>query len=183
MTGDTRAQGRWRELWNLAVLETAPAAVPWARRLVRLMLLERGMEAYSDGASVLVTELVTNAVKASAGAAQGHVVRLWLVLGSSEVLIVVWDAIPQAPVLGQADDSAERGRGLMLVEAISQRWGWRAATGGGKFVWAVLGGTDSAGTTLSRSAGGAADSGQGPDLGYRFEQLWMASDPERKIGM
>ena len=36
-------------------------------------------------------------------------------------------------------DEAENGRGLMLVEAISEQWGWYLSEGSdGKFVWAIL---------------------------------------------
>ena len=36
-------------------------------------------------------------------------------------------------------DEAENGRGLMLVEAISEQWGWYVREGSdGKFVWAIL---------------------------------------------
>jgi two-component sensor histidine kinase len=66
-------------------------------------------------------------------------VRLWLASDRAQVLIIVWDASPQPPVRVDASDNAENGRGLMLVEAISEQWGWccRDDTEG-KFVWAML---------------------------------------------
>ena len=55
-----------------------------------------------------------------------------------QILILVWDASSQPPVLMGVTDEAERGRGLMLVEAISEQWGWYSREDGdGKFVWAI----------------------------------------------
>ena len=70
--------------------------------------------------------------------AQVSAVRLWLLSDSAQILILVSDASPQPPVLMGVTDEAERGRGLMLVEAISEQWGWYSREAGdGKFVWAI----------------------------------------------
>jgi hypothetical protein len=42
------------------------------------------------------------------------------------VLIEVWDDIPGAPVAGPDDES---GRGLMLIEAVCDRWSWATIPG------------------------------------------------------
>ena len=66
-------------------------------------------------------------------------VRLWLLSDSAQILILVWDASPQPPVLMDVTDEAEHGRGLMLVEAVSEQWGWYSREDGdGKFVWAIV---------------------------------------------
>jgi hypothetical protein len=66
-------------------------------------------------------------------------VRLWLASDAAQVLILVWDASLQPLARIGASNSAEDGRGLMLVEAISEQWGWYpGADGDGKFIWAVL---------------------------------------------
>ena len=65
------------------------------------------------------------------------VVRLWLLSDSAQILILVWDASPQPPVLTDVTDEAEQGRGLRIVEAVSEQWGWYAS-GNGKFVWAIV---------------------------------------------
>jgi hypothetical protein len=55
----------------------------------------------------------------------------------AQVVIAVWDGIPQPPVHRDATEDAETGRGLLLVEALSTRWGWHFPPGlGGKVVWA-----------------------------------------------
>jgi hypothetical protein len=45
------------------------------------------------------------------------------------VLIEVWDDIPGVPVAGQADPDDESGRGLMLIEAVCDRWSWVTVPG------------------------------------------------------
>ena len=69
--------------------------------------------------------------------AQVSGVRLWLLSDSAQILILVWDASPQPPVLTDVTDEAEHGRGLRIVEAVSEQWGWYAS-GNGKFVWAIV---------------------------------------------
>lgn len=48
----------------------------------------------------------------------------------AQVVICVWDASPQPPVRVDAPADAEHGRGLLLVEAVSKRWGWFPAQPG-----------------------------------------------------
>jgi hypothetical protein len=51
----------------------------------------------------------------------------------------VWDAIPGAPAAAHPGPDEEGGRGLMLVEAMCDRWHWQAVPGwAGKVVWAEL---------------------------------------------
>ena len=66
-------------------------------------------------------------------------VRIWLVSDLGQVVVFVWDASPRPPA--QAADpgaDAEGGRGLLLVEALSERWGHFSYGGDGKVVWALL---------------------------------------------
>jgi hypothetical protein len=65
------------------------------------------------------------------------VVRLWLLSDSAQILILIWDASPQPPVLTDVTGEAEQGRGLRIVDAVSEQWGWYAF-GNGKFVWAIV---------------------------------------------
>jgi hypothetical protein len=67
-------------------------------------------------------------------------VRLWLLSDTAQIAILVWDANPQPPVRTTTSDDAERGRGLLLVEAVSQQWGWYPSQNtAGKVVWAATG--------------------------------------------
>jgi hypothetical protein len=55
------------------------------------------------------------------------------------VLVEVWDENVTLPAPNQPGLDDESGRGLMLVEALAERWGWDlAATGRGKIVWALV---------------------------------------------
>ncbi len=71
-------------------------------------------------------------------AAMQDSIRLWLVSDKMQVVVLVWDASPLPPVPMDADDEAENGRGLLLVQALSARWGWHFPPDmGGKVVWAL----------------------------------------------
>jgi len=90
---------------------------------------------------LITSELVTNAIEASA-ALDGWPwpVRLWLTWNRRDVLILVGDASPKPPERIDPSEDTDSGRGLVLVEAISQRWGWYdVADATGKIVWAVCG--------------------------------------------
>lgn len=131
--------GPWR-LRDFLEFGALAGAVPCARLHARHVLREWGLASLSESAELLVTELISNAVKASQAVAQASAVRLWLVSDQAQILILVWDASPQPPVRVDASAEAEKGRGLMLVEAISEQWGWYCRDdSGGKFVWAIAG--------------------------------------------
>ena len=114
------------------------SAVPCARLHARQVLWEWGIGHLGDSAGLLVTELVANAVRASRDMTPVPAVRLWLLSDSAQILILVWDASPQPSVPTGVTDEAEHGRGLTLVEAVSEQWGWYPREDGdGKFVWAI----------------------------------------------
>ena len=90
----------------------------------RQVLWEWGLNGLAPDGELLVSELVTNAVKATAGRDQAAV-RLRLSGDRARVLIEVWDADPRAPAPkdlgehGTPDPQEEGGRGLFLVAALS----------------------------------------------------------------
>jgi hypothetical protein len=52
-------------------------------------------------------------------------------------VVLVWDASPLPPVPMRAGAESENGRGLVLVEVVSARWGWYFPSDvSGKVVWA-----------------------------------------------
>jgi anti-sigma regulatory factor (Ser/Thr protein kinase) len=114
-------------------------AVPCARLHARQVVWEWGLTGLSQDIELLVSELITNAVQASQSTRQAASVRLWLLSERTRVLILVWDASGRPPVRMDADQEAEGGRGLMLVEAISDQWNWYSVQDreGGKVVWAL----------------------------------------------
>jgi anti-sigma regulatory factor (Ser/Thr protein kinase) len=130
------------EHWPLRdalTLGATKSAVPSARAHLRQLLLGWGQAELGADPAVVVSELVTNAVVASAelGPAAAPVL-VWLGSDSRRVLVAVADASPQPPVRLNLGTDAEGGRGLALVEALSSRWGWHLAGIAGlrKCVWA-----------------------------------------------
>ena len=125
-------------------LGALPTAVPCARLHARHVLREWGLNRLAPDSELLVSELVTNAVQATAGR-DAAAVRLRLSGDSARVLIEVWDADPRAPAPkdlgehGTPDPQEEGGRGLFLVAALSARWDWYPTREpAGKVVWCVL---------------------------------------------
>jgi len=121
---------------DLGALPTAPGC---GRAWTRQILWEWGLSALQESTELLVSELVTNAVQASRAATEATPVRLWLLSDTVRVVILVWDASPEPPVRMSSGDDAENGRGLLLVEAVSDRWGsYPVGDEGGKVVWALV---------------------------------------------
>lgn len=121
---------------ELGALLTAPGC---GRAWTQALMWEWRLAHLADTAQVVVSELVTNAVQASRGLHRA-VIQLSLASDRERLLIFVRDFDPGAPAPRHASDDDESGRGLMLVEAISDRFGWYGATDGtpGKVVWAIL---------------------------------------------
>ncbi|HYZ57556.1 MAG TPA: ATP-binding protein [Streptosporangiaceae bacterium] len=127
-------------LQNFLELGALPSAVPRARLYARHVLWEWALTGLIDSAELLVSELVTNAVQASRAVEQATPVWLGLLSDSAQILILVWDISPHPPVRTDVADDAETGRGLLLVDAISEQWDWYVPEdSGGKVVWARLG--------------------------------------------
>ncbi len=57
---------------------------------------------------------------------------------AGEVVFAVLDPSDEAPVLRRPDSAAETGRGLQVVDALSDVWGWSPLSESGKAVWAIL---------------------------------------------
>jgi anti-sigma regulatory factor (Ser/Thr protein kinase) len=131
-----------RPLHSYLELGALPTAVPCARLHARHLLWEWGMSLLAETTELLVSELVTNAVKATAGHRDRVPVRLQVSRDSARVLIEVWDADPRPPALqdlsedGMPDPQKEGGRGLFLVAALSDRWDWYPTQEPlGKVIW------------------------------------------------
>jgi anti-sigma regulatory factor (Ser/Thr protein kinase) len=117
-----------------------PTAVACARWHAKHVLREWGLARFSDRVELLVSELVTNAAKASLSPDGVFPVRIWLCTDHSRVLVLVWDANPQPPKRADASEDSEAGRGLVLVESLSDKWGWYFHQEfGGKVVWCLIG--------------------------------------------
>ena len=129
---------RW-PLHDTLVLGALESAVPSARAHLRQLLRQWGHAELAEDASIVISELVTNAVVASAELRPAVApVLMWLGSDRHHVLAAVADASLRPPMRLNLRPDAERGRGLALVEALSSRWGWHPAsiTGLRKFIWA-----------------------------------------------
>ena len=112
-------------------MDGTPASVGSSRGFVQATLLAWQLESLVDTATLLTSELATNVVL---HARTGF--RLSIVL-DGDLTIEVWDGSTTEPVSGEMDPSAERGRGLQVIQALADRWGTRP-DGEGKTVWFAL---------------------------------------------
>ncbi|MET9382069.1 ATP-binding protein [Streptomyces sp. NPDC002928] len=119
-----------------------PRAVTVCRRTLRLILTLHGLIHLVDTAELLATELVSNAVRHTKGPAALRV--RWT---DGVLRIGAWDADPEPPdppsQLDHLAEDLEEGRGLALIRACSDLWGWQplAREGSrGKYVWCELAG-------------------------------------------
>lgn len=144
-----------------------PNAAYWARRHVENVLAEWHAETLQADAELVVSEFISNAVRAvgtlevqtqavyvqepSAVSymelAQLKQVKLGLCYGSGQLLIEVWDGNQEPPVEQLPDFKSESGRGLFVVRALCERWGWYPTfttdlsgepRQSGKVVWAEM---------------------------------------------
>ncbi|WP_340376401.1 SpoIIE family protein phosphatase [Streptomyces sp. SS7] len=112
-------------------LPREPRSVGRAREYARTRLLSWDLEPLVDTTELLVSELVTNALRYGEGE-----IRLRLLLDRT-LVCEVWDAGLVQPRRRRARDTDEGGRGLQLVGLLSAAWGSRR-TPRGKTVWFEL---------------------------------------------
>jgi anti-sigma regulatory factor (Ser/Thr protein kinase) len=121
-------------------------AVRTAREFTRTTLGQWGLDERFDDVALVVSELVTNALRHAvpdaAPTGQGRPVRLHLMRWNTRLVCAVRDPSRISPEAQEPDDecAAESGRGLFLVESFSDTWGWHPLEGtlSGKVVWAVF---------------------------------------------
>ncbi|MFI9356918.1 ATP-binding protein [Streptomyces lydicus] len=120
-------------------------SVSSARKFTRDTLQGWELDDLFDSVALVVSELVTNALRHAILAApeQADAVapaRLHLMRWSQRLICAVRDPSDGSPVAGEADSAAESGRGLYLVESFSDSWGWHPLAGvtHGKIVWALF---------------------------------------------
>jgi anti-sigma regulatory factor (Ser/Thr protein kinase) len=131
---------RW-PLRSVLLLEAVPISVPRARAHTGQVLSAWGHGlGRLDGIDVVVSELVSNAVQASAALPAAPPVKLALISDGARVLVLVGDHSTCPPRPAAPGPGELSGRGLLLVEACSASWGWFPAVGLGwaKVVWAAM---------------------------------------------
>jgi len=133
------APARWPLYAALPVLGALLTAPSCGRAWTRVVLSEWDLSDLADTCELLVSELLTNAVLASRRRS-GAAVHLSLASDRVRLLIMVRDFEEGTPSPRQAGGGDEDGRGLMLVDSLSSRYGWSPAAdgGAGKVVWAIL---------------------------------------------
>ncbi|WP_385622891.1 SpoIIE family protein phosphatase [Streptomyces sp. P8-A8] len=111
--------------WAVA---TDPAAVAGVRKNVAQWLTDRGLEEEAFATELILSELVTNAVRYGTAPIE---VRL---LYDRNLICEVSDSSSTSPHLRYAATTDEGGRGLFLVAQFAERWGTRY-TETGKVIW------------------------------------------------
>jgi hypothetical protein len=125
-------------------LSRGPQSARAARRLTRNTLRDWGLISLVEDAETIVGEFVANAVThaiAPSGSFRKSGVDhfgLRLLRRTGEVICAVLDPSDAAPVLRVPSGAEEAGRGLQMVDALSDVWGWSPVAGRGKAVWAIL---------------------------------------------
>ncbi|MFE0802092.1 SpoIIE family protein phosphatase [Streptomyces sp. NPDC058812] len=106
-----------------------PAAVGEVRAQVTRRLAEWGLDELTFTTELILSELVTNAIRYG-----GETVHV-RVLRDRSLICEVFDSSSTSPHLRYAAMTDEGGRGLFLVAQLAERWGTRY-TPGGKVIWA-----------------------------------------------
>ena len=124
------------------LLRPRPESVKTGRDFTQATLLDWDMPGLADVAELVVSELVTNALRHGVTSARSpvgeHCIRLRLLAQAPFMMCMVTDPGSDIPVLREPEPTSESGRGLNVVEACSVRWGWHLLDEGGKVVWALL---------------------------------------------
>ncbi|MFE2508357.1 sodium/proline symporter PutP [Streptomyces naganishii] len=105
-----------------------PAAVARARTLAGRQLTDWGMDALTFTTELIVSELVTNAIRHATGPVSLRLIR------DRNLICEVVDGSSTLPRLRHARTTDEGGRGLLIVAQLAQRWGTRF-TATGKIIW------------------------------------------------
>jgi histidine kinase-like protein len=123
-------------------LRPFPESVRIGRDFTRTTLAQWGMTALTDLAELVVSELLTNALRHGMASARRVTddcpIRLKLLGQDPYLMCTVSDPGAAIPVRRESEPFAESGRGLNVVESCSVRWGWHLLDSGGKVVWALL---------------------------------------------
>ncbi|MEY9935285.1 anti-sigma regulatory factor (Ser/Thr protein kinase) [Catenulispora sp. GP43] len=126
---------------SVLVVAAQPTAVAWARRHAADILSRWGQSELEWAVCQVVSELVTNAVTATAtppdpDPVSPAAVRLTIRLLARRVLVEVFDTAPELPVPQVPSGDDEQGRGLRIVGAPATDHGTALGGKGGKTVWA-----------------------------------------------
>ncbi|MGP4023151.1 ATP-binding protein [Actinomadura sp. 3N407] len=123
---------------SVVLLPHAPSSVAVARKRLSSELVDSGVyETIVDDAAVIVSELISNALRHARPLPSGQVRVCWLRRGDLLEVEVSDGGAMTEPRRGPGTLSSLGGRGLGIVEALSEGWGVRHEEGA-TTVWAVL---------------------------------------------
>ncbi|MER6016077.1 ATP-binding protein [Streptomyces bluensis] len=113
-----------------------PRAVRISRRTLRDILTTHDLPALIEPAELLASELLSNAVRHTKGPAALKIRR-----SGPSFRLGAWDTDSTPPTTSPAALCGENGRGLNIVDAYADDWGWFKVNGngnGGKYIWCEL---------------------------------------------
>jgi len=121
-------------LWRIVTLAAIPEAVAQSRAWSRETLREWQLDDFAYVVQQLISELVTNSIEHAVTSC----VRVLLMFSAGTLrLDVTDDDVVSLPVRTQASADEVAGRGLTIVEALSDRWGVHISASA-KSVWCEL---------------------------------------------
>ena len=110
-----------------------PRSVGELRRFAVACSRDQGFTGDADALALLVSEVATNALLHGRGD-----VRLSVLRDDGRLRVEVADGSNRLPERREAGDDAQGGRGLALLEELSDRWGVQVLPEQGKVVWFEL---------------------------------------------
>ncbi|QGZ47654.1 MULTISPECIES: ATP-binding protein [Streptomyces] len=153
-------------------LQALPSRIGQVRRIVSAHLRYWHLDALIDHAALGVTELLTN-VHRHAQPDKRCTVKIELLL--DRLTVSVHDHDPRMPDIsagprcenhGEVDEFATSGRGLAIIEAVSESWGIRPHGETGKVIWFTLSAPTPAVAVPSRSHAVYGATTDGPFAGH-----------------
>ena len=154
-------------------LSDEPDSVSEVRRFVRAHVVGTPLEARIDDLELIATELATNASMHTTGP-----VTVELDVGGGQARLAVGDDSPAAPIRGPRDSDSMTGRGLLLVDSLSDEWGVEPRNTG-KSVWAVVSRHEKSATADRSAPGGSGDRARSGSLPQ--PSLASSSEPHYRI--
>src|SRR5690348_3427739 len=159
-------------------LATGPAAAAEARRRVRVAIRSWQVPVDLDAALLLTSELVTNAVRHEAGQ-RAQAVVLAIACSRGRLRVDVHDTSRSLPSVAQVPADAETGRGLLLVETLSDEWGCYRTPAGKAVYFTLAFETDQAGQAGQPDEAPAAG-GRGPQRAHARGRWTVTPPPEHR---
>jgi anti-sigma regulatory factor (Ser/Thr protein kinase) len=124
------------------ILKPGPESVKAAREFTSATLRDWQLDDLVEEAMIVASELVTNAIRHGTRCTVSAVAEVTVELAwqrqADRIICVVTDSSDLPPVLEDADMTAESGRGLQVVHALTAGWGWVMLGACQKAVWAAF---------------------------------------------